>query len=332
MRIDTTMSVRADDGVVDLRERLTNRAAVSPLHRDSERVSRRAMGLSEKRGVTGGAESDDADGRFSSEDNELRFFVDRSGACDDDCDDNNNEEEDSDADSNAPSRSISTTHKRSRSGNSTPTSQRRPGRPLLERQVSPPSVSSTPTREKRARFEQETDPTVLSRRQKQIEYGKNTLSYQRYTLAIPRHKRKRHHPRTPCKNIKMSRRRWDNMVKSWKIHVHMWDDDDALEKLRSRSAVSPMDTAFSPSSNSSNNGPPSSPGHNPPADQKQTLLSPSKRRRRLSAELKSAADADSCENSRQVEAQPHPPSSVDDGDDEHFSWADDVDDLVKLLD
>uniref|UniRef100_A0A6G1SM32 Histone RNA hairpin-binding protein n=1 Tax=Aceria tosichella TaxID=561515 RepID=A0A6G1SM32_9ACAR len=72
-------------------------------------------------------------------------------------------------------------------------------------------------------YEIENDPSVLGRRQKQIDYGKNTLGYQSYVELIPKPSRTREHPRTPKKNVKYSRRSWDKQIKLWRIKLHNWD-------------------------------------------------------------------------------------------------------------
>lgn len=68
--------------------------------------------------------------------------------------------------------------------------------------------------------EMETDEEVLNRREKQISYGKNTVSYDRYISIIPKSSRTDRMPRTPNKMRKYSRRQWDGLVKKWKQDIH----------------------------------------------------------------------------------------------------------------
>lgn len=73
----------------------------------------------------------------------------------------------------------------------------------------------------------EADPAILSRRQKQIDYGKNTAAYERYTEMVPMNDRTREHPRTPNKFGKYSRRAFDGLVKIWRKQLHFYDPPSA---------------------------------------------------------------------------------------------------------
>lgn len=72
-------------------------------------------------------------------------------------------------------------------------------------------------------YEPEKDQGILKRRQKQIDYGKNTLGYQNYVEKVPKETRTHEHPRTPRKNVKYSRRSWDKQIKLWRIKLHNYD-------------------------------------------------------------------------------------------------------------
>jgi len=93
---------------------------------------------------------------------------------------------------------------------------------------------------KRPKYEMETDEDVLNRREKQISYGKNTVSYDKYISLIPKSARKDKMPRTPNKMKKYSRRQWDGMVKKWKQDIHATvaalegrdTEDEGLERDR----------------------------------------------------------------------------------------------------
>ncbi|XP_055294947.1 histone RNA hairpin-binding protein-like [Sitodiplosis mosellana] len=78
---------------------------------------------------------------------------------------------------------------------------------------------------KKMQKERETDEGVLARRQKQIDYGKNTIGYELYTKQVAIDQRAENHPKTPDMNQKYSRRAFDGLIKIWRKHLHKFDPD-----------------------------------------------------------------------------------------------------------
>uniref|UniRef100_H3GRU1 Histone RNA hairpin-binding protein RNA-binding domain-containing protein n=1 Tax=Phytophthora ramorum TaxID=164328 RepID=H3GRU1_PHYRM len=78
--------------------------------------------------------------------------------------------------------------------------------------------------------EKEADPHRLAQRQKQIDYGKNTIGYDLYCAQVPRHQRRPgRHPTTPDKTKKMGKKVFDGIVRKWRQALHKYDPPELAE-------------------------------------------------------------------------------------------------------
>ncbi|CAG4971723.1 unnamed protein product [Colias eurytheme] len=90
--------------------------------------------------------------------------------------------------------------------------------------------TSTKTSKPKKPLELELDPLVLQRRQKQIDYGKNTVGYHNYIKQVPLPQRTKDDPKTPDKFMKYSRRSWDMLIRIWRKKLHEYDVDSEIKK------------------------------------------------------------------------------------------------------
>lgn len=102
------------------------------------------------------------------------------------------------------------------------------GRERFRRESSSSSGEGS-SQSSRKPIEYEKDLAILERRQKQIDYGKNTLGYENYLKQVSRDQRTNDHPKTPPKHIKYSRRAWDGVVKVWRKQLHCYDPNGKPE-------------------------------------------------------------------------------------------------------
>ena len=78
---------------------------------------------------------------------------------------------------------------------------------------------------------QETDEHRIRARQKQIEFGYNTLGYARYVNLVPKDRRgfdKQRHPRTPDPYQVCSKRSYDGQISQWRRLLHAFDPPEKL--------------------------------------------------------------------------------------------------------
>lgn len=85
--------------------------------------------------------------------------------------------------------------------------------------------------------EKETDEHRLAQRQKQIDYGKNTIGYDRYCAMVPRHQRRPgKHPMTPDKTKKVGKKVFDGFVRKWRQALHKYDPPELTEAVKTVAA------------------------------------------------------------------------------------------------
>ncbi|GLV35960.1 Stem-loop binding protein [Carabus blaptoides fortunei] len=84
---------------------------------------------------------------------------------------------------------------------------------------------------RKSNIEHETDKVILERRQKQIDYGKNTIGYDNYRKLVPIHNRTKEHPKTPVKHLKYSRRGWDGLIRTWRQQLHEFDPNSISDQI-----------------------------------------------------------------------------------------------------
>eukprot|EP00117_Sycon_ciliatum_P035195 scpid17430/ scgid26732/ Histone RNA hairpin-binding protein; Histone stem-loop-binding protein len=87
------------------------------------------------------------------------------------------------------------------------------------------------------------DPHRLAQRQKQIDFGKNTIGYDIYTSTVTRSERGPGMPRTPDKRLNCSKRQFDGLLKSWRRQLHTYDPDYTV-KTGSQSFADLSDSAL----------------------------------------------------------------------------------------
>jgi hypothetical protein len=108
----------------------------------------------------------------------------------------------------------------------TQSANRRPLFPQTDARDSTSPISNGPV--------QELTEHRIEKRQKQIDFGKNTLAYDRYIKAVPKSARTKDDPTTPEKSDACSKRAFDGRIRQWRIKLHAWDPPTSAssEKLK----------------------------------------------------------------------------------------------------
>jgi histone RNA hairpin-binding protein len=90
--------------------------------------------------------------------------------------------------------------------------------------------------------QKETDAHRLAQRQKQIDYGKNTLGYDRYCALVPRHRRGLRDPATPDKTALVGKKVFDRMVSKWRQALHKFDPPELVQQQAPLESSTPSTT------------------------------------------------------------------------------------------
>ncbi|KAK1946469.1 Histone RNA hairpin-binding protein [Phytophthora citrophthora] len=86
--------------------------------------------------------------------------------------------------------------------------------------------------------EKETDPHRLAQRQKQIDYGKNTIGYDLYCAKVPRHQRRpRKHPMTPDKTMRIGKKGFDAIIRKWRQALHEYDPPELAQVVKTENSA-----------------------------------------------------------------------------------------------
>ncbi|KAK6493477.1 histone RNA hairpin-binding protein-like [Huso huso] len=164
------------------------------------------------------------------------------------------------------------------------------------------SSGSSDSRDSPVPTELETDEGVLMRRQKQINYGKNTIAYDRYIKDVPKPLRQADvHPRTPNKFKKYSRRSWDQQIRIWRVALHAWDppaeegsDLQAIQEIDLEDIME-VESGASSSTESGTSSQSLNVGKTPATTPEDSCSgTPNKMMRRMDAQMEAGFDLESC--------------------------------------
>jgi histone RNA hairpin-binding protein len=119
----------------------------------------------------------------------------------------------------------------------------RPSRSAVQRRLfenikfAVPSENHPPPWYAKENDEKIADPHILAQREKQIEFGKNTIGYETFVQTIPKWKRSHSDPWTPDKFRKCSTRSWQGQIRKWRRCLHKWDPNVDQEQFTCQDAV-----------------------------------------------------------------------------------------------